>query len=91
MHLSFCLNESPSGSTIHGILQARILEWVSISYSRGSSPPRDQTQASYIFCTAAGFFTTSATWETVEWNRTWENTLQLLSVIEMKSSPNAIF
>ena len=32
------------GSSIHGILQARILEWVSISFSRGSSPLRDRTQ-----------------------------------------------
>ena len=31
---------SPPGSSVHGILQARILEWVAISFSRGSSPPR---------------------------------------------------
>ena len=37
---------SPPGSSIHGILQARILEWVAISSSRGSSQPRDQTQVS---------------------------------------------
>ena len=42
------------GSSVHGILQARILEWVAIS-SRGSSRPRDQT---YISCLAGGFFTT---------------------------------
>ena len=35
-------------SSVHGILQARILEWVAISYSRGSSPPRDRTQVSHI-------------------------------------------
>ena len=34
---------SPSDSSVHGISQARILEWVAISYSRGSSRPRDQT------------------------------------------------
>ena len=34
---------SPPGSSVHGNFQARILEWVAISYSRGSSPPRDQT------------------------------------------------
>ena len=39
---------SPPGSSVHGILQARILEWVAISFSRGSSPPRDQTQVSRI-------------------------------------------
>ena len=36
------------GSSIHGIFQARILEWVVISFSRGSSRPRDQTQVSHI-------------------------------------------
>ena len=36
------------GSSVHGILQARILEWVAISFSRGSSWPRDQTQVSRI-------------------------------------------
>ena len=39
---------SPPGSSVHGILQARILEWVAISFSRGSSGPRDQTQVSQI-------------------------------------------
>ena len=39
---------SSAGSSIHGILQARILEWVAISFSRGSSPPRDWTQVSRI-------------------------------------------
>ena len=34
------------GFSVHGILQARILEWVTISFSRGSSRPRDQTQVS---------------------------------------------
>ena len=39
---------SPPGSTVHGILQAGILEWVAISFSRGSSRPRDRTQVSRI-------------------------------------------
>ena len=39
---------SPPGSSIHGIPQARILEWVAISFSRGSSRPRDRTQVSRI-------------------------------------------
>ena len=39
---------SPPGSPVHGILQARILEWVAIAFSRGSSRPRDQTQVSCI-------------------------------------------
>ena len=36
------------GSFLHGILQARVLEWVAISFSRGSSQPRDQTRVSRI-------------------------------------------
>ena len=49
------LDSSLPGSSVHGILQARILEWVSISFSRVSFQPRDQTQVS---CIAGGFFTT---------------------------------
>ena len=45
---------------VHGILQARILEWVAIPFSRGSSKPRDQTQ---VFCITGGFFTSWATRE----------------------------
>ena len=44
----------PHGLHIHGILQARILEWVAVLVSRGSSQPRDRTQVSHI---AGGFFT----------------------------------
>ena len=50
------------GSSVHRILQARILEWVAMPSSRGSSWPRDWTEVSYVFC-IGGFFTTSATWE----------------------------
>ena len=39
---------SPPSSSVRGILRARILEWVAISFSRGSSRPRDQTQVSHI-------------------------------------------
>ena len=46
--------------TVHGILQARILEWVAFPFSRGSSQPRDQTQVSLI---AGRFFTSWATRE----------------------------
>ena len=42
------MNCSLPSSSVHGILQARILEWVAISFSRRSSQPRDQTQVSYI-------------------------------------------
>ena len=42
------MDSSPPGSSVHGISQARILEWVAIPFSRGTSPPRDQSQVSCI-------------------------------------------
>ena len=54
---------NPPGSSVHGILQARILEWVAIPFSRGSSWPRDQTQVS---CIAGRLFTIWATREAPE-------------------------
>ena len=50
----------PKDYTVHGILQARILEWVAFPFSRGSSQPRDWTQVSH---TAGEFFTSWATKE----------------------------
>ena len=47
------MNCNLPGSSVHWILQARILEWVAVSFSRESSQPRDQTQVSRI---AGGFF-----------------------------------
>ena len=44
---------SPPGSSVHGILQVRIPEWVAISFSRGCSRPRDPT---LVCCIAGGFF-----------------------------------
>ena len=41
---------SSPGSSVHGILQARILEWAVVSYSTGSSQPRDLTHLSYVSC-----------------------------------------
>ena len=42
------MDHSPLGSSVHGILQARILEWVAISFSTGCSWPRDQTQVFWL-------------------------------------------
>ena len=54
--MDYCL----PGSSVHRILQARILEWVAISFSRGSSRPRDWT---WVSCIAGRFFTSWATRE----------------------------
>ena len=63
--LTLCnpMNCNPPHSSVHGILQARIPEWVAISFSRGSSPPRDRTQVS---CIAGRFFTIWASRESTQ-------------------------
>ena len=66
---------SHPGSFVRGSSQVRILEWIAISFSRGTSQPRDQTRVS---CIAGGFFTTSATWEAqisciIWWYLTYES------------------
>ena len=48
------MNRSPPGFSVHGILQATVLEWIVIPFSRGSSRPKDQNQVS---CVASRFFT----------------------------------
>ena len=52
--LTLCdpVDYSPPGSSVHGFLQARILEWVAVPFSRKSSQPRGRTQVSHI---AGGF------------------------------------
>ena len=52
------MDYSSPGSPVHGILQERVLEWVAISFSRGSTQLRDQIQVTY---NAGRFFTISAT------------------------------
>ena len=63
LYLTLCdpIDCSPPGSSVHGILQTRILEWVAILFSRGSSQPRDQT---HVSCFAGRFFALWATRET---------------------------
>ena len=61
-YLTLCdpMNCSLLGSSVCGILQSRILQWVAISFSRGSSLPRDQA---WVSCIAGRFFTILATRE----------------------------
>ena len=56
---------SPPGSSVHGILQARVLEWVAISSSRASSLARDQTWVSCISCIGRQILSHCATWNDV--------------------------
>ena len=62
--LTLCdpMGHSPPGSSVQGTLQARILEWVAISSSRGSFPPRDWPMSLMSPALTGGFFTTRATW-----------------------------
>ena len=85
---------SPPGSSVHGILQPKILEWVVISFSRDSSPPRDWTRISHSSWIGRQILYHWANWEThsytlgvslfirtqVIWNQ--DPTLKLVHVIE---------
>ena len=79
--LTFCnpLDCSLLGSSIHGISQVRILEWDTISYSRGSSPPKDRTCVSCISCTGRWILYHCATWEYIY--------VQSLSFVQLFATP----
>ena len=66
------------GSTIHGILQARILEWVAISFSRGSSRPRDWTWVSRIGGRCFNLWATRVSLVLVKYAPTWNTALESL-------------
>ena len=57
---------NPPGSTVHGILQAKLLEWVAIFSSRGSARPKEQSCVSWISCIGRWVLYRWATWETPE-------------------------
>ena len=61
--LCYPIDCSLPGSSVHGILQARILEWVAIPSSRGSSDPGIESMSFISPALADRFFTPSATWE----------------------------
>ena len=64
----------PMDYTVHGILQARILEWVAIPFSRGPSQPRDRTQVS---CIAGGPF---ISWVTRELSKPFYSMIKFLEI-----------
>ena len=68
-HVQLCdpMDCSPPGSSVHGILQARILEWVAVSFSRGSSRPINWIHIAYVSCIGRRFFTSIVTWEACLW------------------------
>ena len=74
VHLCNPMDCSPPDSSVQGILLARVLEWVAISFSRGYSQPRDWT---HISCIAGGFFTVWATREAPSIFRYCKNSIVL--------------
>ena len=74
----------PPGCTVHGILQARIVEWIAIPFSRGSSWPRDQT---WVSCVAGRFFTVWATRETGVYmcvkTTVWGNSKMIVEITQL--------
>ena len=75
-------------ASVHGILHAKILEWVAMSSSRGSSRPRDQTQVSYFSCLGRRFFTTITTWEAIVIHSVQFSSVQLLSHVRLYDPMN---
>ena len=65
LYLTLCdpMDCNLPGSSVHGTLQARTLDWVAISYSKGSSNPGIEPVSLMSPALAGEFFTTSTTWE----------------------------
>ena len=84
---------SPPGSSVHGILQAR-MEWIAMSYSRGSSHPRDRTRTSWVSFTGTWILYYWATWEAhnyrwglyalLMFNETWKEIVDRDTYIKSK-------
>ena len=66
---------SPPGSSVHGIPQERILERVAISFSWGSSQPKDRMPNSCVSCIGRGFLTTVPLGKPIEWKGQVKNSL----------------
>ena len=63
-----CMDCSLPGSSVHRILQARILEWIAMPLARGSSLPREDLASLMSSTLAGGFFITSTIWEALSKN-----------------------
>ena len=92
--LTLCdpMDYSPLGSSVHGIFPARILEWVTISFSRGSSQPKDWS-ISGISCIGWQILHHWATWETL-WLTIWSSnstSSYVHKIIESKDSSRYLY
>ena len=81
-HVRLC---DPMDYTVHGILQARILEWVAFPFSMGSSQPTDGTQVSHI---ASLFFTSWATGEALLVIREMQIKITVISLYTLQNGQN---
>ena len=77
---------SSPGSSVHGVLQARILEWVAMPSSRGSSWPKDWTRVS---CIAGGFFTAEPPGKPSFWS-TWKQQVEVIFLENVYKKPRKI-
>ena len=84
-YLIFCdpVDYSPPCSSVHGIFQTRVLKWVVISHSRGSSRPRDRNCISCVSCIGRQILYHCATWEA----QTFVGGVQLLSHVQLFVTP----
>ena len=78
----FCdpLDCSSPGSSVHGLILARTLEWVAMPSSRGSSPPRVRTRIACGFCIGGWILCHHATWEARWFPKPAETYLKVLAL-----------
>ena len=86
--LTLCspLGCSPPGPSVHGILQARILEWVAMPSSRGSSQPRDRTHISCVSCVVIRFFSAEPGGKPTTYHISFYSLFSFLPELLLKSS-----
>ena len=75
------MDYSPPGTSVHGIFQGRILEWVATPSSRGSSQSKDQTDISYITYIAGGFFTSELLEKPISMYNSIDQVFEVLKVL----------
>ena len=80
---------SPAGSSVHGIFQARVLEWIAIPFSRGAPDPGLKPASLTPPALVDGIFTTSATWEVAQCKQTLLQLKQITNKDLLYSSGNS--
>ena len=88
--ISLCdpVDYSPPGSSVHGVSQARILEWVAISSSKGSNQPKDQTPVSAALLADSLRFSVSQRSKAGSFVETWVNLASVMQGEESQKEKN---